>query len=182
MSKTTPNDPRIKIKNRKKICFFIKIHTKAVFSSETIILTLLKLLKPMKTDRKSIVDSGSLDITSGSRLKWPFMPKQGPRSSPVLYCTVLYSTVQYYSSVQYCTVLYKVPCFGTNGHSSRGTDVIKTVHIYNRRPISFIGFRSLSKVKMVVLDEIMTFVWFVIEKVILIFDFLFWSQGHLGTF
>ena len=44
------------------------------------ILTLLKLLKPIKTDRKSIVDSGSLDITSGSLLKWPFMPKQGPRS------------------------------------------------------------------------------------------------------
>ena len=34
----------------------------------------------MKTDRKSIVVSDSLDITSGSRLEWPFMPKQGPRS------------------------------------------------------------------------------------------------------
>ena len=44
------------------------------------ILTLFELLKPIKTDRKSIVVSGSLDITSGSRLKWPFMPKQGPRS------------------------------------------------------------------------------------------------------
>ena len=43
------------------------------------ILTLFELLKPIKTDRKSIVVSGSLDITSGSRLKWPFMPKQGPR-------------------------------------------------------------------------------------------------------
>ena len=75
-----------------------------------IILTLLKLLKPIKTDRKSIVDSGSLDITSGSLLKWPFMPKQGPRSSSVQYCTVLHSTVQcctvLYSIVQYCTVLY----------------------------------------------------------------------------
>ena len=40
---------------------------------------LLEDLKPIKTDRKSIVVSGSLDITSGSRLKWPFMPKQGPR-------------------------------------------------------------------------------------------------------
>ena len=44
-----------------------------------IILSLLKLLKPIKTDRKSIVVSGSLNITSGSLLKWPFMPKQGPR-------------------------------------------------------------------------------------------------------
>ena len=43
-------------------------------------LTLFELLKPIKTDRKSIVVSGSLDITSGSRLKWPFMPKQGPKS------------------------------------------------------------------------------------------------------
>ena len=43
------------------------------------ILNLLQLLKPIKTDRKSIVVSGSLGITSGSRLKWPFMPKQAPR-------------------------------------------------------------------------------------------------------
>ena len=69
-----------------------------MFSSKTTILTLLKLLKPIKTDRKSIVDSGSLDITSGSRLKWPFMPKQGPRSSTVQYCTVLYGN--YHPSVQ----------------------------------------------------------------------------------
>ena len=68
-------------------------------------VTLIKLLKPIKTDRKSIVNSGSLDITSGSRLKWPFMPKQGPRSSTVLYSTVQYCTVLY-STVQYCTVLY----------------------------------------------------------------------------
>ena len=83
--------PRTKQKIETKLQFSMKIHTKAIFSSETIILSLLKLLKPIKTDRKSIVDSGSLDITSGSRLKWPFMPKQGPRSS-----TVLYSTVQYW--------------------------------------------------------------------------------------
>ena len=43
-----------------------------------LILRILELLKPIKTDRKSIVVSGSLDITSGSLLKWPFMPKQGP--------------------------------------------------------------------------------------------------------
>ena len=42
------------------------------------ILTLFELLKPIKTERKSIVVSGSLDITSGSRLKWPFVPKHGP--------------------------------------------------------------------------------------------------------
>ena len=47
------------------------------------ILTLFKLLEPIKTDRKSIVVSGSLDITSGSRLKWPFMPKQGPISMDI---------------------------------------------------------------------------------------------------
>ena len=43
------------------------------------ILTLFELLKPIKTDRKSIVVSGSLDITSRSRLEWSFMPKQGPK-------------------------------------------------------------------------------------------------------
>ena len=51
------------------------------------ILTLFELLKPIKTDKKSIVVSGSLDITSGSHLKWPFMPKQGPRcliNDPIL--------------------------------------------------------------------------------------------------
>ena len=45
-----------------------------------IILTLLKLLKPIKTDRKSIVDQYSLNITSVAPLGCPFMPKQGPRS------------------------------------------------------------------------------------------------------
>ena len=44
-----------------------------------IILSLLSLLKPIKTERSWVVVSGSLDITSGSRLKWPFVPKQGPR-------------------------------------------------------------------------------------------------------
>ena len=67
--------------------FSITIHAKVIISSKTTILTLLKILKPIKTDRKSIVDSDSLDITPGSRLKWPFMPKQGPRSSTVQYCT-----------------------------------------------------------------------------------------------
>ena len=69
-------------------------------------LTLLKLLKPMKTDRKSIVDSGSLDITSGSRLKWPFMPKQGPRSSTVQYSTVQYCILYSTGTVLYSTVQY----------------------------------------------------------------------------
>ena len=67
----------------------IKIHAKTIFSSKTTILTLLELPNPISNDRKAIVDSGGLDITYGSRLKWPFMPKQGPRSSTVQYCTVL---------------------------------------------------------------------------------------------
>ena len=46
-------------------------------------LTLLWHLKPIKTDRKSIVVSVSLAITSGSRLKWPFVPKQGPMSMDI---------------------------------------------------------------------------------------------------
>ena len=48
-----------------------------MFSSKVTILSLLVPLKHIKTDRKSIVVSGSLDITSGSRLK--FVPKQGSR-------------------------------------------------------------------------------------------------------
>ena len=59
--------------------FSIKIHIKPICSSKTTMLTLFEHLKHIKTDRKSIVVSGSLDITSGSRLKWPFVPKQGPR-------------------------------------------------------------------------------------------------------
>ena len=80
MLKTTPNDPQNKIKKRNKFKFSIKIHTKPIFSSKTTILPLLKLLKPIKTDRKSIVDLGSLDITSVALLGCSFMPKQGPRS------------------------------------------------------------------------------------------------------
>ena len=45
-----------------------------------IIFTLLYLLKTIKTDRKSIVDLDSLNITSVALLRCPFMPKQGPRS------------------------------------------------------------------------------------------------------
>ena len=40
---------------------------------------LFEHLKPIKIDRKTIVVSDSLDITSGFRLEWPFVPKQGPR-------------------------------------------------------------------------------------------------------
>ena len=49
--------------------FSIKIHVKPICSPKMTILTLFELLKLIKTDRKSIVVSGSLDITSGSRLK-----------------------------------------------------------------------------------------------------------------
>ena len=66
----------------KKIDVFkcsIEIQTKPILSPKMIILTLFEHLKPIKTDRKSIVVSDSLDIMSRSRLKWPFMPKQGPR-------------------------------------------------------------------------------------------------------
>ena len=43
---------------------FDKIHTKPKFLSKTNILTLLKLPTPIKTDRTSIVDLDSLNITS----------------------------------------------------------------------------------------------------------------------
>ena len=79
MPKTSPNDPGIKIKNRKKNHFFIKSHIKVIISSKMTILTLLQHLKPIKTDRKSIVDQDSLNITSVAPLRCPFMPKQGPR-------------------------------------------------------------------------------------------------------
>ena len=90
MLKTSSNDAQIK-KKQKKNNFYLKIHAKAILSSKMTILT-------TKTFAKPIVDSGSLDITSGSLLKWPFMPKQGPRSSTVQYCTVLYGN--YLPSVQ----------------------------------------------------------------------------------
>ena len=79
MPKTSPNDPGIKIKNRKKINFFIKSHIKVIISTKMTILTLLQHLKPIKTDRKSIVDQDSLNITSVAPLGCPFMPKQDPR-------------------------------------------------------------------------------------------------------
>ena len=63
----------------KKINVSIKIRIQPIRSSKMAILSLLWPLKAIKTDRKSIVVSGSLYITSRSRLKWPFVPKQGPR-------------------------------------------------------------------------------------------------------
>ena len=64
--------------------FSIKIHIKPVFWSKAPILKVLYHSKPIKTDRTWFVVSGSLDIRSGSRLKWPFMQKQGPT------CLLLY--------------------------------------------------------------------------------------------
>ena len=50
------------------------------------------------------------------------------------------------------------PCFGMNGHFRRDPDVISRLPESTIDFLSvFIGFRSLSRVKMVVLDEIMTF-------------------------
>ena len=73
------NDPRNKMKTQFFFNFSIKINIKPVFWFKTPILTLFELLKHIKTDRKSMVVLGSLDITSGSRLKLPFVPRQGPR-------------------------------------------------------------------------------------------------------
>ena len=42
------------------------------------IFTLLKLPKPIKTERKSIVDSDGLNIKSVSRPGCPFVAGQGP--------------------------------------------------------------------------------------------------------
>ena len=64
----------------KKSIKCINNRTRALFLSKTIILTLLKLLKPIKTDTSSVVDLDSLNIMSVALLKWPFVPKQGPRS------------------------------------------------------------------------------------------------------
>ena len=51
------------------------------------------------------------------------------------------------------------PCFGMNGHFRRDPDVISRLPESTIDFLSFyIGFGSLSRVKMVVLDEIMTFI------------------------
>ena len=41
---------------------------------------MISMAKPIKTDRSSVVDLDSLNIMSVALLKWPFVPKQGPRS------------------------------------------------------------------------------------------------------
>ena len=128
MPKTSPNDPGIKIKNRKKNDFFIKSHVKVIISSKMTILTLLQHLKPIKTDGKSIVDQDSLNITSVAPLGCPFMPKQDPTcvkqnqkrntnaggalrpaaARPPRSCYVFdfFITNKRSCTVQYCTVLY----------------------------------------------------------------------------
>ena len=69
--------PGTKSKFKKIIIFSLKNHAKPVFLSKTTILTLLKLLKTIKTDRKSIVDSDGLNIKSVSLPGCPFMAGQG---------------------------------------------------------------------------------------------------------
>merc|ERR1712004_432141 len=69
-----------------------------------------------------------------------------------------------YSTVQYCTVLYSTvldlgPCFGMNGHFRRDPDVISRLPESTIDFLSvFKGFRSLSRVKMIVSDESIAFV------------------------
>ena len=62
------------------------------------------------------------------------------------------------------------PCFGMNGHFRRDPDVISRL---SKSTIDFvsvcIGFGSLSSAKMVVLNEILTLVRFVIRKMIIFF-------------
>ena len=53
-------------------------HMTCVCFLKMIILSLLSLLKPIKNDRKSIVDSDGLNIKSVSLLGCPFMAGQGP--------------------------------------------------------------------------------------------------------
>ncbi len=51
------------------------------------------------------------------------------------------------------------PCFGMNGHPRRDTDVISRLSKSTIDFLSFyIGFGSLSRVKIVILDELMTFI------------------------
>ena len=109
-----------------------------------IILTLLQHLKPLKTDRKSIVDQDSLNITSVATLGCPFMPKEDPRCvktkiknvtrtrgarkapadgrAPPRSCYVFdffYNEEKIqYSTVQYCTELYSTVQHCTVLHST----------------------------------------------------------------
>ena len=112
----------------------------------------------MKTDRKSIVVSGSLDITSGSRLKWPFMPKQGPISMDIHEYPWIFMDIHGYPWITmdihgYSWISMDIhgypwismdigPCFGMNGHFRPDPDVISrlpdtTIHFLS----VFIGFR-----------------------------------------
>ena len=70
-----------------------------------------------------------------------------------------------YCAVLTCTVLDLGPCFGMNGHFRRDPDVIlrlpeSTIDFLS----AFISFRSLSRVKMIVSDENIAFVWIFTEK------------------
>ena len=74
------------------------------------------------------------------------------------------------------------PCFGTNGHFRRDPDVISRLPDTTIDFLSvFIGFTSWNRVKMVVLDENIIFIWFFIDKLKKI-EILFCSGDHSKPF
>ena len=74
------------------------------------------------------------------------------------------------------------PCFGTNGHPRRDTDVILRLSKSTIEDRSFyIGFVKELMVKMVVYDETMTFVRFLM-KTSYFFQFCFLIGGSFGDF
>ena len=75
------------------------------------------------------------------------------------------------------------PCFGMNGHFRRDPDVIsRLLDTAIDVPSVFIGFRSSSSVKIVILDEIMTFIWFFIKILIFFSIFYFDPRVIQGRF
>ena len=78
------------------------------------------------------------------------------------------------SRTKYSTVLDLGPCFGMNGHFRQDPDVISRLPESTIDFLSVcIGFRSLSRVKIVVLNENQGFIYIFIEKCVLFISFLF---------
>ena len=81
----------------------------------------------------------------------------------------------------FCFVLRGLgPCLGMNGHPRGATDVILRLSWSTIDVLSiFIGFRSQSRVNIIILNEILTFICFFM-KMLICFSTLYFDPGLFG--
>ena len=138
----------------------------------------------IKDQRSRIKDPGSKIKDQGSRIKDRVLACMSILEGIRTWyqdCPSLRSKIYHFISVlqgsdQGSRIKDLGPCFGMNGHPRRATDVILRLSKSTIDFLSFyIGFVKEFRVKMVVFEETMTFVWCFMKKLFFRFFILIWG-------